>query len=510
MKPNRSQQAILDSTAPDILAIAGAGSGKTRTLVSRYLRTMGTAVIITFTNAAAGELQDRIRTANGRPPKYCGTLHGFCLSILPKCTVIDETTADTILERCIAETGGRTKAKTVRISISNPEPPRDHRAAVLRYRQTMERSGCVCYDLILWKALEHIQRHGISGIDHLFVDEYQDSAPIDAAIYAALRPFLKSCFRVGDPDQSIYSFRGAEVENILSLAREPKTTVFLMEENYRCAPEICALANSIMAAAGTGTRVAKLTRPATQEPGAIDVHGYDTDTEELEDIHNRIPAGGTVGILVRNNAERKAIESRLLGLKMITPPPAYPHDWNFACLTIAYAQDTGNALIAERWHRETHGDRAAERIIDGSRRGDIRGMAPTWLNGGIDSIMEGAKFSRATRQIMADICEANPESARNMQALAVACRAALETRKTSKDRIQVMTIHRSKGLEFDTVILPAFEERMIRNGSEDRRLAFVAITRARRLLLISWARLRRNTYTGRDEPQTPSQFLRYV
>lgn len=511
MTPNTEQQALISASAPLIVAIAGPGSGKSFALVQRYLAHPGKAIVVTFTNAAAAEVSERIRDAGGEAPWHIGTLHGLCLRIISETrerplTVLDEATADAVLKQCAADVECSASIKALRAALSMEPPPRTCRVAVARYRRELAMNGAADYDTLLTDALAIIKAGQGPQVDYLYIDEAQDSGTVDAEIYEALAARVK--WYCGDIDQSIYGFRGGSPRHLMELTRAPDAYVGTMESNYRSGATICAAAQSLIS--HNRERVVKRTVSATGTAGAVTVSRYDSETEEISGVLHSISfKAGTVAILCRLNSDVNLFRDALRAAGHVEQQSeSTPRDWQFAALTVALWGDPENQLLARQWARIKHGPNADEMIADAARRRQPLLLLPDNLAMAMDaahlSVVSRLKIIDAAASVRAGLPRRGDSAA-----ILLAAREALSGPARGTGRIQAMTIHKAKGKEFDHVFLPAFEQEIFGTGDveEMRRLAYVGITRARHSLHISHASHRRSAYTSRMEPRRPSQFI---
>ncbi|MDH7599595.1 MAG: ATP-dependent helicase [Sedimentisphaerales bacterium] len=294
---NPEQLAVVTAPGGPILVVAGAGSGKTRALTYRVAYLIhsgvdpGRIMLVTFTNRAAREMVSRAEALVGRPASslWAGTFHhianrllrqyGSVLGIRPDFTVLDREDAKDLLGRCIHEAGIDVKArrfpqKAVLASIAsfvqNSLEPLERiiarrypmflqdidaiEAVLARYanikmqRQLLDFDDLLAYWLRLLTEHRQIREELAERFLHILVDEYQDTNAIQGAIVDLLAARHRNLTVVGDDAQSIYSFRGADFENILTFKqRYPDAKQFRLETNYRSTPQILALANASIA-----------------------------------------------------------------------------------------------------------------------------------------------------------------------------------------------------------------------------------------------------------------------
>lgn len=545
MDLNEHQQRAVNSTAQRILCLAGPGSGKSRVLVERIRRLIrdGTApesiVAITFTNQAAAVITDRL---GGAQLGFTGTLHSFMLKLLrehgeatgfgPGLGVLDEDQAGKLRDQVVAEAkvvatksdiddevrryAGR-REKNGRGVMSQAE------LAAARFCHALRAANLVTFDTLLAYGLRLLEpgMAGIGGFRHLLWDEFQDSNDIDAEILMALP--IANKFVVGDPDQSIYGFRGGNVENILGLSNIPGIELITLKANYRCAGRICAAANNLIG--HNEDRIKKLTTSVTGEEGIITVTACENEDSELERLAAGIRAAGPTecAVLVRSNALVTRISGHLRGDGIPvaeTKRPSMPPEWNKAKLLIALLNDPENDLLAEWWLEQSQGYLAAQRVrlLAQSQRMSINAHT---LKLPVGLPVAAVPEALARAGIGVDTVARVRSAADQMRADAPIAYLILELAAAERDSetvgagVTVSTIHSAKGKEWGTVFMPAFEQEIIpgaaksRDIAEERRCAFVAMTRAKHALHISYSMTRMPPYaSSRPKPATQSQFIR--
>lgn len=564
-----AQERAVTSTSPTILAIAGPGSGKTKTTVDRIWHLIETGtnpehiVAITFTNAAARELEERIAKAcpeDHLPPRlgYVGTLHGFALRMLKqygtdlgygdRMSIISPESAEDLLQSKADALGCKTKLKDLLklkslgrpvTHIQAPGHPAERRrltveeTVIQSYYQDLAEAGIVDFDVML----EEFARMVTNGFlpesyTHLFVDEVQDSARIDWAIYLGLP--IANKFFVGDPDQAIYAFRGGDLNGILQLAARPDVEVIQLEANFRSHSEICEAADRLI---GHNTnRVAKRTISAKGPGGCVDIlEATGNEGEEAAKICHSLKNDGwlydEIAVLTRTNNQAFEIQKQLeaAGLPVIKREKStLPRDWSYARATIELMANPDNDTLAYFYlmaRYQAVGDTPGEarkaaniarrtaaasgKTINAQSISLRAGLTPT------EALQSMGSVSAEARMLMAQIAkETQPETVLD---LALACANHRETVEEAKDQqphgIHCITIHAAKGREFDAVYLAGMEDELMpgskaddNNVEEERRLAFVAITRARQFLMITHA-ARRTTSWGAIQSRTPSRFI---
>lgn len=275
---NSAQRAAVTSTAPVILTLAGAGSGKTRVLSHRvaYLhqeKRVGTVNVLclTFSRLAAKEMKERVMKLVGEAQGkklWAGTFHAFCAGVLtrwghklgidPGYTIYDQEDRENILETIIKDLGGRTKLKKVldrfenclNIEEEKVKYPEECRVLV-EYGYRLRQNNAVDLDRLidlvnrLWtlypEALDEYRRN----YTHVFIDEFQDTSDDQMKMIDLLFP--QNLFVVGDDYQSLYSWRKARVEYIINFpSAYPACETFKLEDNYRSTSQIVASANTLI------------------------------------------------------------------------------------------------------------------------------------------------------------------------------------------------------------------------------------------------------------------------
>lgn len=371
-KLNEQQRQAVTRTEGFIRVIAGAGSGKTRTLTARYLYLVeelgiSTANIlcVTFTNKAALEMKKRIRLA--LPDGDLGmitTFHGFCVRLLKEdChvaqypssfIVIDEEDKESMLRNIFAELGITSRELTTRAAadyIGWCKGGRGYvktlidmdlsRLAALRetattlkdkvmYHYFYEQRKCygLDFDDLVYFALYILERDEATRekwqqrLEYIMVDEFQDIDKDQYALADILSGYHRNLFVVGDPDQTIYSWRGADVKFILEFEnRHPGAQTVVLDTNYRSAPQILSASNALISK--NQERMDKTltpVRPDASKP--LYFHGKNTQqeaqwiTEQMLALHNAGIAYNQIGVLYRAHYVSRAVEEALIKSKI--------------------------------------------------------------------------------------------------------------------------------------------------------------------------------------------------
>lgn len=517
MNPTLEQTAIIEATAPDIVVIAGPGSGKTTTLVERFkARPSPSTAIITFTNAAADHLHEKIQAAGLLPPTFIGTLHAFALQTLrsyrPGLTLLDEKEAEALLGETIAITRSKVSPKAIRRALNaGTYASQAEKILAMAYRATLRTMEAEDFDTLLLAMLERCESRPVH-IGTLMVDEFQDSGTLDAKIYAALCAARR--FYVGDPDQAIYGFRGGRLENLLEVAEQPGTFTAFLSANFRCGPSICAAANGIIQA--NRNRIEKSTVPARKIRDSVTGGSFETELKETAAIVDFCAAGGeqaSTAILCRYNHEVKRITAAIeqQGQRVYRiEPPEMPGDFRMALAALALVTNPTQPVAARTFVRERWGPAELRRQVTASNLSG-KPMAPLGDVGTtLLDFCTALNLSFATRAMLV-LAFPFPNQPWQDHAPEIALQLrqkATETTSAPRSGISVLTIHGAKGLEFDRVWIQGITAQAFgKNPEEDRRLLFVAITRARRELVFSYSEKVQNPYTNRTEEAELSPLL---
>ena len=364
---NPAQRKAVNTLSGPLLVLAGAGTGKTRVVTFRIAELIrhktppGRILAVTFTNKAAGEMQQRIRELLGRSLRdrpQISTFHAYCLKILrrhlfrlgyPKEFAIydrgdQESLARAVLREIhvsdkqlrpgdLLASISRWKSISVLPSaaVNAASTDRDHVAALgyRRYQRALKNAGAVDFDDLLlcteelFAKFPEVRAAEARCFDHLLVDEYQDTNASQYRIIKELAREHRNLCVVGDDDQSIYGWRGAEVRHILHFARDwPDATIVRLEENYRCTAAILELANRVISFNRQRyPKILQAARPGGERPR---IYQYKNETEEAEsvvgDIRRRLHQPGTephdFAILFRTNEQPRAFETELRRAKL--------------------------------------------------------------------------------------------------------------------------------------------------------------------------------------------------
>lgn len=552
------QTEVIQTEYPHNLLIAGAGSGKTATLVARLawmLRnnfdfgnlTVRDMVVITFTNQAADEITRRLAKEFGAAETdtttahaalgYCGTLHGFCLRLIREhghifgfdgksLAVLDSDGREALVKETIEFMAYKGTRKALDAELEKGPPIKKFagrmdtvQIVAAKYFGMMRQHGVIDYDSILHYGLAIVRTLTAVPWKALFVDEFQDSGKEDFAIYRALPMSYK--FFVGDPDQGIYSFRGGRIENIIALTKAPGIRTHRFERNYRSDIAICVAATNLIR--HNKNRIDKITASQSKAPGSIECLRFDGAVNEINGIGSNIEALGIVNtsaILVRTRPLVQKIAEQLQGMGIPVAQRKFverPHDWPRARALISFLANpysdrlaynlllvTTDKVFADqtkaRAQKEMKSLNAVSFMVQPNMTLDALPPVLT-ANGLSEQSTYNVMETRARLPLAASMAELDLALSRDL---------ALQQEGTG---VVVTTMHSAKGREWDNVYLPAFEqricplERVDSDLEEERRLAYVAITRARHRLVISFVKQRNTDFDYTLKPVSPSQFI---
>jgi DNA helicase-2/ATP-dependent DNA helicase PcrA len=341
------RQAVCHRSGP-VLVIAGAGSGKTRVATMRVAHLIregaapDTIIAVTFTNKAAREMRERVHRLIGSEVTV-STFHSLGATILRESihllgypngfAIYAEEESEKILKACLHDRGIQCKEAdlaTYKAALSKMKgltmPLADGSTNSLfeAYQQRLKQSGAVDFDDLIYLPLELFRHHPevlanyVQRWHHLLVDEYQDTSESQCQFAVALAGPSMNIFAVGDPDQSIYSWRGANVANILSFEhRFPNATVIRLEQNYRSTNTILEASNAVI-----GCNSRRFDKSLWSDRGRGDPIGRfvaRTERHEAEFVTSTIASlieGGEtfdhIAILYRTNAQSRPLEDRCI------------------------------------------------------------------------------------------------------------------------------------------------------------------------------------------------------
>ncbi len=628
---NAPQRAAVEHARGPLLVLAGAGSGKTRVLTARLAHLVAEQGIpadrifaTTFTNRASREMRHRVATLLGREPVglWIGTFHSLSARLLRReaprlgftrqFTIYDEADRLALIKRLLEQGGYAPKAyppKLVQAIISGAKnrlvPPEELAAAAaeplervaaeiyhalaaaLRAANAMDFDDLLLHPLTLFR--EHPDR--LAAYQERFravlVDEFQDTNRAQYLLVRSLASRHTNICAVGDDDQSIYSWRGADVRNMLDFQRDfPTATVVRLEENYRSTSIILDAANALIA--GNTQRLGKTLFTARAGGTPIQVVATADERDEAEWLIREFAARTAqdhyaprdFAVLYRTNAQSRALEEALrragLPYQIVGAVSFYNRrevkdliaylrlsvnpadDEAFLRAVQVPRRGLGLASLASlqaaagQWRRSLLDTAAiADRLPDlrpqakralqefAALCGQLRAEATTapparLLERVIETVQyeahletegpEGRDRIENVRELLAAAAEwseeadGGDEDEGGTPLERFLATAALTTSDEQvggdPDGITLMTVHTAKGLEWPVVAVSGLEDGLfplsraletVEGAEEERRLAYVAITRARDRLYLTWARARRRG--GQLLPGLASRFL---
>ncbi|WP_020400034.1 ATP-dependent helicase [Kordiimonas gwangyangensis] len=617
---NAPQRDAVLATEGPVLVLAGAGTGKTRVLTTRLAHIMQTGraapwniLAVTFTNKAAKEMQDRVARVIGRPVEgmWIGTFHSVCVRILRKhaelvglksnFTILDTDDQIRLLKQLIQAENiddkrwpARTLAGLIdrwkNRALTPAKVPQGEAFAFanglgsMLYEQYQERlkvlNACDFGDLLmhvitLFQANPDVLREYHNQFRYILVDEYQDTNVAQYLWLRLLAQASKNICCVGDDDQSIYGWRGAEVGNILKFSTDfPGAKVVKLEQNYRSTGHILAAASALIA--GNEDRLGKTLWTESHDGEKLDVRGvWDGPEEaraigeEIESLQHKGHRLSEIAILVRTGFQMREFEERMITLGLPYRVVGGPRFYERAEIrdVMAYLRviaQPDDALAFERIvnvpkrgfgttslqkvHQmaSAHGVSLpyAARQICGTDM--LRPAARSTLSRLMDdfdrwrALLHTHSHVEVTEMMLDesgymemwqnDTSPDAPGKLENVKELVSAMgefenlggfleHIALVMENDSNDTVEkvtLMTLHAAKGLEFDTVFLPGWEEGLfpnqraldetgLRGLEEERRLGYVGITRAKKKAYIYFAGNRQ--VFGQWQSSLPSRFI---
>ncbi|MGH9244353.1 MAG: ATP-dependent DNA helicase UvrD2 [Acidimicrobiales bacterium] len=562
------RQAVTTETAP-LCIVAGAGSGKTRVLTRRiaYRCLTGSAdprhvLALTFTRKAAGELADRLRHLGLRDRVTAGTFHAIAYAQLRTHWAERGIRPPTLLDRKVAlvarllprtPKGGSprltavdaanelewAKARMLSPSRYAEAAPRAGRRPPVgfdemahlyeRYEDEKRRRGLVDFDDLLWRCVHALATEpDVAAAQHwrfrhLFVDEFQDVNPLQHRLLEAWRGDRLDLCVVGDPNQAIYGWNGADPRLLTQFAeRFTSAEVVVLEDNYRSTPQILVVANAALVPRyrSSATRVRSPRLRATRPDGDIpSVHVYPSERHEARavarlvlDRHRPGVPWSHQAVLFRTNAQAVLFEEafRPVGIP-------YRVRGRAPFLQLPELREVLKAVTRSRAQfRETLADIEASLPplpdTSGGDGGPGLDALPT------EPSLSDAELAR-TRNVqqllrLADeysAAEPSPTGAGFTAWLTATLRG--EEADARRDAVELVTFHAAKGLEWPSVHVVGIEDGLVPIGhartadelAEEGRLFYVAITRAEDELALSWAELR--TFGTRTTGRSPSPYL---
>lgn len=526
--PTLEQAYAIEASAPTIVTAAAPGSGKSRTLVWRILRDIERGILpermtaITFTGAAAASLRAKL-DARGVRLGFVGTLHSWCLRMIENNngrlrTVLDKEASEEVMCYAMERASISVPLSAVKAWLYERTLPKDNGDKVMTaakvYCAILKEFDAIDYGLILSAALSLLDEGFDPCVDALYVDEFQDSGPVDLKIYDLVKARVK--YYTGDPDQAIYGFRGARMENLLEVAGRTGSQICRLETNFRSLRLICECADALIAC--NTKRIPKCQRSSRSTDvlapaGRVAFNGHDTHTQEAAALIDAIKPHPEqwehTAVLCRYNSERESIGKALAGAGITVNgylEEDLPEDWKKAMAILNCMANPDN-VFAYAHLRAIEGNPFRDALAAAIHRRTHGGPLNPALQG--FTTLDGIMYQLANEGISVSTRSRIHDPARAAGALTPRDIHLLMTSdgpgapKRISGGVSVLTYHGAKGLEWDRVFLPAVEARHLGKKNidleEERRCFFVALTRARNEALLSWAVTRENKFTARVE-----------
>lgn len=627
MALNEMQQLAVDTTEGPLLILAGAGSGKTTVLVNRvehiissHLATPWQVLAITFTNKAAGELRERLVSAIGNEANdiWAYTFHSCCSRILRRFgekigytnhfTIYDTDDSRRVMKQCQKQLGIEDKLINHKSILAEISRAKDSLISPEEYKQTaqndfrkskiaecyelyqaqLKKSDAMDFDDIIFNTVklleenEDVRNLYQTQFKYVMVDEYQDTNHAQYVLTSLLADKYKNICVVGDDDQSIYRFRGATIENILSFENHYKgAKVIRLEENYRSTQNILDGANAVISHNKNRKGKTLFTRS-----GSGDKIVYKTvmsESEESQYIIDEIVKNVNNGmkysdhaILYRMNAQSRNLEvmltksgisHRIIGghrffdrkeikdivsylavinnpsdnvrlQRIINVPKRAIGDTMFAnVLEIGAGLGMSAFEVCERADEFQKTSRSASKLMNFTKM--IRDFQECIENGmGLNDLLQEVLDVTKYLDYLQEEPETYEDRVNNIKELSsmfikyeeesedanlsefledVALISDIDSYNEDEDAVVLMTLHSAKGLEFPVVFIPGMEEGIFPGNQsmfseedleEERRLAYVGITRAKKKLYLISSQQR--MLYGQTSRNMPSRFLREI
>jgi DNA helicase-2/ATP-dependent DNA helicase PcrA len=645
---NPEQCAAVEHGDGPLMVLAGAGTGKTRVLVHRIARLVETGtppwaiLAVTFTNKAAGEMRHRLRQLLGdaADAMWIGTFHATCARLLRRFgehvgltrsfVIFDDDDQMKLVEKLLKETGldEQVSPRTILSRIDraknrgiDPRTPTGSFDDVIEriyplYQAQLAKENAVDFNDLLLKTIELFKFESAAAVlkvrfRHVLVDEFQDTNKVQYQLVWRFAEATRNLTVVGDDDQSIYAWRGAEPRNLLDFDRDfPDARVIKLEQNYRSTQTILDAANGIIRKNRDRHEKSLWTDHGGGEP--IEVYQAGDERGEAyfvaQSIRRLIDDGpwspSDIAILYRTNAQSRVLEEHLRAARVPAKVVGAVSFFERKEIkdVVAYLRLLANPAADSAFERVVNvpargiGETTVDRLRAAARangtdllaaarlagRGEVAGLGPgprkklaafvELIDGLGDVIASGASVAETIIQViersgirakleadhstesrdrldnLAELVttasdfddEVAPEPGASVPGLGLPAaddgedpdaeshpptiedfleRIALSSPadQATSEQVVLMTIHIAKGLEWPIVFIPGMEDGLFpslreREGTsedaaleEERRLAYVAITRARERLVLSQARTRR--VWGEIRIQDPSRFL---
>ena len=608
---DKQKEAVLHVDGP-CLVIAGAGSGKTRVLTTRIANLIENGIpsynilAITFTNKAAKEMKERLEKIVPDNNAFVGTFHSLGVRIIREnapllgldrtFSIVDSDDVVSIIKKIMKEKGLDPKLTSpayIRNKISNIKnemlssndiakfynTPQDKVAEQVYYEyiEVLKKNNAVDFDDLLRLPVQLFIEHPEvlesyqDRFKYILIDEYQDTNEVQYKLSKLLAKKYKNIFIVGDPDQSIYMFRGANFRNILNFEKDYSNALVIpLEENYRSTKYILDAANSVIK--NNKERKDKTLWSSVGEGSKTKyLRAYDGKHEiqlVLDEIKRLVESGyqkKNIAILYRTNAQSRLVEEMFLKANVPYKVVGSYYFYN--------RKEVKDLICYLRLILNNHDEISLRRVINVPKRGigdaTISKLEQEAKNQNV-SIFEA--ISKGKEQVFKELilhltkesenlsltelidlilsdtgmreeyeAEKTMESERRLEVLEefksitksfedrtgsedlaefleeISLIADITEHKEEDDVVTLMTMHSAKGLEFEIVFLVGMEDGIFPHQNsfceeggleEERRLCYVGITRAKEKLYITNAK--RRTLYGKDVMNSPSRFIKEI
>lgn len=573
---NEEQRAAVEHTGSPLLIMAGAGSGKTKTLTYKAAYLIHSKIIlpdqllmVTFTNKAAGEMKERLTKVIGSRVPNVGTFHSMSARILRRdaeaaglsrdFVIYDDGDQESLVKEIMSEKQidpKRYKPRSIMSAISSAKqemvtpdqyrgmahgPFQEMAAEVyLKYQKQLKAYGAVDFDDLLSLTVKLLQENPTilekyqDQFRYIFVDEYQDTNSAQYLFTTLLAKKYKQLTVVGDASQSIYRWRGADYRNMTKLKKDyPNLTELRLSRNYRSTQNILDAAYNVIGnnknhpilslwtETGAGEKITLITAYS----GADEASQITQELTKLHETHD----WNDMALLYRTNAQSRSIEEGFIrsGIPYVLIGGTKFYERKEIKDLLSYLRVVLNPDDAISYKRvDKLGKRKLAQVLNIPHEIDALAASPSEL---LTKVIENSQY---LQQFDEEIEEerARIENIKELQSVAAEFtnlsefleNVALvqseyyadEKTKDTKSAVTLMTLHAAKGLEFPIVFLIGMEEGLfphsrslmeIEEMEEERRLAYVGITRAKDKLYLSWAKQR--IIWGTSGAQNRSRFI---
>jgi len=569
---NSSQSKAVEYINGSSIILAGAGSGKTRVLISKVLYLIEekgvnpkSIIMITFTNKAASEMKSRI---GQHRLGFIGTFHSLCVRIMrieyEACqmgkdfVIYDESDQQSLIKIILKKLNFGNKytpgylqnrisaAKNILMSpLQFAETFKDNSAKDVfliyqEYQKELKNNNAVDFDDLIMKVVRLFEKNKDilskyqEKYHYILVDEFQDTNSAQYKLTKFLGDKYKNITVVGDFSQSIYSWRGAEIQNLEKFKQDfPNTKTFLLEENYRSTQPILDFAYSVISKNQTHPILSLY----TTKKGGEEITFYEADNEEEEAVYIATNINNLkkdyqfkdISVLYRTNAQSRAIEEvflhwgipyRLVGGTRFYERKEIKDILSYLKLLINPVDQVAIERIIklgkkrfkdfkgyyEKVHDEIdqkQTDQLIEEVLISSGYLELFDKDDEEDYSRIENIKE-----------LKSVALSFPKLGEFLEQVALVESEYFEGEKKNSDGIRLMTLHQAKGLEFEVVFVAGLEEGLLPHSKslddsfsleEERRLFYVGITRAKKILYITYAK--RRFIFGRRVEAIKSRFL---